>query len=320
MGSDPHFEEAARKRVHFNPRSPCGERQAPPCPPDGPNDNFNPRSPCGERPSAAPPAADLPDFNPRSPCGERRGWQIMQNEHRPISIHAPRVGSDTGNQAVCVADGISIHAPRVGSDSTGPCHSVHSSAFQSTLPVWGATLIMAFASVTVGNFNPRSPCGERHRQCVLQRGKKRHFNPRSPCGERLSDPMASSVVKPFQSTLPVWGATRARDYNIKRAEISIHAPRVGSDSEGSPQASHSRISIHAPRVGSDLSTVMYRYLRVSNFNPRSPCGERRVDGHGPGAGKRFQSTLPVWGATGTRLYLSAGRTDFNPRSPCGERQ
>ena len=33
--------------------------------------------------------------------------------------------------------------------------------FQSTLPVWGATAKYQAMATKAGNFNPRSPCGER---------------------------------------------------------------------------------------------------------------------------------------------------------------
>ena len=35
---------------------------------------------------------------------------------------------------------------------------------------------------------------------------------------------------------------------------------------------------------------------------------------------RFQSTLPVWGATARNYAEETGSYHFNPRSPCGERQ
>ena len=35
------------------------------------------------------------------------------------------------------------------------------------------------------------------------------------------------------------------------------------------------ISIHAPRVGSDYFILRVEFI-ISNFNPRSPCGERLV--------------------------------------------
>ena len=43
----------------------------------------------------------------------------------------------TGAESIPVL--ISIHAPRVGSDTWMPCHALIHIQFQSTLPVWGAT-------------------------------------------------------------------------------------------------------------------------------------------------------------------------------------
>ena len=57
----------------------------------------------------------------------------------------------------------------------------------------------------------------------------------------------------FQSTLPVGGATYSREWANRMCIISIHAPRGGSDASG------------------DLTPN-----RPSNFNPRSPWGERRL--------------------------------------------
>ena len=56
--------------------------------------------------------------------------------------------------------------------------------------------------------------------------------------------------------------------------ISIHAPRVGSDYEALARGGSRYISIHAPRVGSDLLYPLRGY-EAMDFNPRSPCGERR---------------------------------------------
>ena len=81
----------------------------------------------------------------------------------------------------------------------------------------------------------------------------------------------------------------------------------------------SPISIHAPRRGSDRAQILYLY-RASDFNPRSPQGERLtairpkevicdISIHAPRMGSdqsmnaregrphKFQSTLPAWGAT-----------------------
>ena len=101
----------------------------------------------------------------------------------------------------------------------------------------------------------------------------------------------------FQSTLPVWGATRVQRIRPETRAISIHAPRVGSDGAGGNPGDESR-----------------------NFNPRSPCGERLGQAVSSCNTAGFQSTLPVWGATPLPVLARPGRPDFNPRSPCGERQ
>ena len=106
-----------------------------------------------------------------------------------------------------------------------------------------------------------------------------------------------SVIS-FQPTLPVWGATGGEFKKIKQILISTHAPRVGSDLVLLEQLRTIDISIHAPRVGSDFGRCLVvvftnisihaphvgsdGYARTDNFrsqhfNPRSPCGERRVE-------------------------------------------
>ena len=140
-----------------------------------PHYNFNPRSPCGERPANgedwAPPALN---FNPRSPCGERLHSIDNISISSGISIHAPRVGSDlTTNTRTSAHQSISIHAPRVGSDLNqplqyrgllyhfnprSPCGERQPEPdaesllvlFQSTLPVWGATMTRRSRPFSIG--------------------------------------------------------------------------------------------------------------------------------------------------------------------------
>ena len=57
-----------------------------------------------------------------------------------------------------------------------------------------------------------------------------NFNPRSPHGERPAPCMAA----------------------VKWQEISIHAPRTGSDAFVANGYGKGAISIHAPRTGSDV--------------------------------------------------------------------
>ena len=122
----------------------------------------------------------------------------------------------------------------------------------------------------------------------------------------------------FQSTLPLRGATHPQTDSRALLAISIHAPLTGSD----PRRSGGR-----------------RLLR--HFNPRSPYGERLVLNGPTLNGFKFQSTLPLRGATIMQavnaqkhsISIHAPLTgsdparpsrkeqahDFNPRSPYGER-
>ena len=123
-----------------------------------------------------------------------------------ISIHAPRVGSDVGITKLPSDERISIHAPRVGSDR----------AFLRGGQTGGISI-----------HAPR--VGSDSRQAA-KASLKDYFNPRSPCGERLQLDEITFKSRIFQSTLPVWGATVAFAGGSAGNFISIHAPRVGSDS------------------------------------------------------------------------------------------
>ena len=101
-----------------------------------------------------------------------------------------------------------------------------------------------------------------------------------------------------------------------------------------------RISIHAPRGGSDKERPP-ETVGLWHFNPRSPWGERRPPCPRYTPRCRFQSTLPVGGATmisrckamycSISIHAPRGGSDeyarsnggflvyFNPRSPWGER-
>ena len=145
-----------------------------------------------------------------------------------------------------------------------------------------------------------------------------YFNPRSPCGERLRLTTKHFSFFVFQSTLPVWGATAAPFLRHHKPAISIHAPRVGSDCRGSVLAAVFCISIHAPRVGSDQRSPTTR-PPTPNFNPRSPCGERRGGGYRRGCGNAISIHAPRVGSDQRSPTTRPPTPNFNPRSPCGER-
>ena len=123
--------------------------------------------------------------------------------------------------------------------------------------------------------------------------------------------------------------------------ISIHAPRMGSDSVHELETrSEANISIHAPRMGSD-HLVQYQVNRNYYFNPRSPHGERQftvfitflhcyISIHAPRMGSdlsvhvlqiAFSISIhaPRMGSDILRVWTFGTSRNFNPRSPHGER-
>ena len=78
------------------------------------------------------------------------------------------------------------------------------------------------------------------------------------------------------------------------------------------------ISIHASHAGCDSYTT--KTLDYGdNFNPRIPCGMRRLMKGGKHDYKRFQSTHPMRDATVDHCFLLLVIYHFNPRIPCGMR-
>ena len=84
---------------------------------------------------------------------------------------------------------------------------------------------------------------------------------------RAADTLLNAL---FQSTLPARGATFRVDGFVGVAEISIHAPRTGSDDGRRHPAVTLGISIHAPRTRSDKMIQQQREWRaISIHAPRT---------------------------------------------------
>ena len=62
------------------------------------------------------------------------------------------------------------------------------------------------------------------------------------------------------------------------------------------------------------------FTNCQDFNPLSPCGERRHRRDCRRWLHRFQSTLPMRGETDRLSVVLVETAYFNPLSPCGERQ
>ena len=215
------------------------------------------------------------------------------------------------------------------------------SLFQSTRPVWGATIgvrqstIAGWISIhaprvgcdqstiagweTGQNFNPRAPCGAR--RPGDRRGRPPgNFNPRAPCGARPPPPSTWPTWVEFQSTRPVWGATTLtitgvtmdKDFNPR---APCGARRL------SPAAFFLAHLFQSTRPVWGATGLVIRvpdHTAISIHAPR--VGRDSVISQSSSARDKFQSTRPVWGATSPASTGSRRPANFNPRAPCGARQ
>ena len=296
MGSDQIAPGWYYQKRDFNPRSPCGERRltwqhwkefmgisihAPRVGSDKPFPVLSARQvilfqstlPVWGATCAQPPdLAALENFNPRSPCGER--LRLF-----PVCLLA--------------------------------------SIFQSTLPVWGATVVSTNVQQPSGISIHAPRVGSDHSQPCLQ-GKRFYFNPRSPCGERLLADVECKSMCIFQSTLPVWGATITLCVKCSVLLFQSTLPVWGATNWKQLHRIIWEISIHAPRVGSDARHGLPDGQR-GHFNPRSPCGERPAKKRQKRKNRKISIHAPRVGSDVRRLGHCRPVRDFNPRSPCGER-
>ena len=147
---------------------------------------------------------------------------------------------------------------------------------------------------------------------------------------------------PFQSTRPIWGATRIHRVHPAQRGISIHAPHMGRDCStplpcwsvlifqstrpiwGATGAMlgmsnwKSNISIHAPHMGRDThctplcATGFY-------FNPRAPYGARLRLPSSTLLTMLISIHAPHMGRDDRRDGVNRRGFDFNPRAPYGAR-
>ncbi len=96
------------------------------------------------------------------------------------------------------------------------------------------------------------------------------FNPRAPCGARHKSLLAKQLDDEFQSTRPVRGATLRYAEGARPESVSIHAPRAGRDGRVRYACLCRSVSIHAPRAGRDfIGLTCNRNERVSIHAPRA---------------------------------------------------
>ena len=132
-------------------------------------------------------------------------------------------------------------------------HSRNAGIFLSTLSLRRATIKCRSAPCAVGDFYPRSPCGERPVSAAPLLG-----------------------IFTFLSTLSLRRATLSQPQSLRSQTISIHALLAESDGRGVCKTIHPLIFLSTLSLRRATAETKSAVKAEQYFYPRSPCGERRA--------------------------------------------
>ena len=192
----------------------------------------------------------------------------------------------------------------------------------------------------VGDFYPRSPCGERlcwqqeqgrvahisihallaESDAFYNRFKPcaRYFYPRSPCGERQLCEGNRAAEPYFYPRSPCGERLQSLTYGRCVLHFYPRSPCGERLCWFEELDQFDGISIHALLAESD-SCPLARPFHCHDFYPRSPCGERHSHTKVGMHQILFLSTLSLRRATIVLDLFNFHEPNFYPRSPCGER-
>ena len=190
-------------------------------------------------------------FYPRSPCGERPNEALQKVKDIEFLSTLSLRRATTGNASGIHTHWISIHALLAESDLRTPPQDSRLLTFLSTLSLRRATLADCTKIYAVGDFYPRSPCGERLRISVSGAAgamisihallaESDNINSSVNTADKISIhallaesdmPITDRIVVGFEflSTLSLRRATKVALKRAGDGAISIHALLAESD-------------------------------------------------------------------------------------------
>ena len=227
---------------------------------------------------------------------------------------------------------ISIHAPRTGSDDRslrrGPLRVHH---FNPRSP-HGERPDCERRSEWVASITPPPPPRGRHRFPPKTGGFFVNLKPPLPARGATTPPDEGPVARAISIHAPRTGSDQLHSTRTPpRRDISIHAPRTGSDRHGASRetarfhfnprsphgerpawrepsaATHSDFNPRSPHGERQKPPAAHQPPEIY-FNPRSPHGERQSTRPRCTAHRAFQSTLPARGATCGRAVMHQALT------------
>ena len=326
--------------THFNPRTPCGVRQ---CKRRGMRepDGFQSTHPLRGATAAIGHLVAMTTFQSTHPLRGATDVVKQASMNVLISIHAPLAG--------CDARLLRSRARGDVFQSTHPLrgatffHAFYTcwSIFQSTHPLRGATKFLVLYG-NIYEISIHAPLAGCDKDIYTTKAEYNEFQSTHPLRGATTHaaqgrgyffisihaPLAGcdgcSVTKnrrfsSFQSTHPLRGATGAVDLPSQVQPFQSTHPLRGATIAVCPRGIYGKISIHAPLAGCDLPNPAPA-PQEADFNPRTPCGVRRVTLRPVFSTDTFQSTHPLRGATAPAPHGARGHAHFNPRTPCGVRR
>ena len=148
-------------------------------------------------------------FQPTRPLrGATTSFVMSTTISRAISTHAPLAGRDGVVAHIAESPAISTHAPLAGRDGK-LCPAYWAGRDFNPRAPCGARHRGEHAAARVNvNFNPRAPCGARRACAGALLRAAQDFNPRAPCGaRRKAITVREEMTSVFQPTRPLRGAT-----------------------------------------------------------------------------------------------------------------
>ncbi len=105
---------------------------------------------------------------------------------------------------------------------------------------------------------------------------------------------------------------------MSKSEFQSTPPMRGATASG--WSTHMTATFQStPPMRGATRRVWWLFRPQCHFNPRPPCGERRLFTAAPCPAPHISIHAPHAGSDYRRSAQTAGRRDFNPRPPCGER-
>ena len=164
-----------------------------------------------------------------------------------------------------------------------------------------------------------APLAGRDDELRIKKHDPVYFNPRAPCGARRLSRLVRRMQEVFQSTRPLRGATSLLSILLPVVDISIHAPLAGRDDEAEISAlMEAEFQSTRPLRGATRAIATANCI-VCDFNPRAPCGARRLRVYHDFPVVQISIHAPLAGRDALRRNTSGRPAYFNPRAPCGAR-